>query len=145
MTTVNKTIAIGALPDRILTILLDVEDWPSWQAIINKVEVLERDPQGRPSRARLIAEAGGQNAVCVLLYEYTEQYRFEYFLIEGEGVTSNDASYAIAARDDGRFDVTINMRLEADWPVPADQVDLIIDGAIGALLEGLKQKAEQAA
>jgi ribosome-associated toxin RatA of RatAB toxin-antitoxin module len=145
MTTVNKAATIAASPDRILRILLDVEDWPSWQPAIDKIEVLERDRQGRPKQTRIVAGGAEQETVCVQLYDYTEQYRFEYFMTEGIGIASNDGSYAIADRGDGSCDVTVNMRLEADWPLPADEIAALVDAGVQALVDGLKAKAEQPA
>jgi ribosome-associated toxin RatA of RatAB toxin-antitoxin module len=143
MTTVNKAATIAASPDHILRILLDVEDWPSWQPVVDKVDVLERDPQGRPKQSRIRSTSDDQETICTLLYDYSEQYRFEYFLVEGTGITSHDASYAIVGNADGTSEVTINMRLEVDWPLPPEELDPMIDGAIQMLVDALKVKAEQ--
>lgn len=144
MSAITKSITISASPDRILAVLLDIEDYPNWQSDFDKVEVLERDPQGRPKVAKVSVSADGHTASSTMSYEYLEQYRFEYFQLEGDMMTRNDASYAVEPNGDGTVEVTITLGLDVKWPLPAEVIEAMVDKAVDDLLDTLKVKTEQA-
>ena len=60
-------------------------------------------------------------------------------------MTSHDASYAIADQGDGNSALTLNMRMGSDWPLPQEEIDVLIDSSIQVLVDALKAKAEQPA
>lgn len=127
-----------------LAILLDVESYPAWQATVDSVEVVERDPQGRPLVCRFNAVEGDLEANWILQYDYSELFRFEYFMLEGTAMKRNDGSYAIAERPDGTSEVSATIGFDLDWPLPAAQIEQLAGVAINALFEAIKTRAENA-
>lgn len=128
----------------VLAVLLDVESYPTWQATVDSVEVIERDPQGRPVVCRMSAVAGESVANWTVQYDYSELFRFEYFMLEGDAMKRNDASYAIAERADGTSEVSATIGFDIDWPLPAAEIDQLVSAALNDLLEAVKERAEKA-
>jgi ribosome-associated toxin RatA of RatAB toxin-antitoxin module len=144
MSAITKSITISASADTVLAVLLDVEDYPNWQRDIEKVEVLERDPQSRPKVAVLSIATEGQTATSTMSYEYLERYRFEYFLLESDVMTRSDGSYAIAPAGDGKVEVTVTLGLDVKWPLTQSEIDALVDRAVDTMLDLLKLRAEPA-
>ena len=142
---ISRSITISAPPSTILEILLDVENYPAWQSTVDRVEVLERDPQGRPKMCRFNAVAGDLTANWTVLYDYTELFRFEYFMLEGDAMKRNDGSYAIAERPDGTSEVSATLGFDIDWPLPAAAIEQLVMVAVNDLFDAIKARAEKAA
>src|ERR1700750_2193843 len=66
--TESRDIVIEATPDEIMDILVDLESLTEWSAAHQKVEVLERDDEGRPSKSRQVVKVVGVNDDQVLDY-----------------------------------------------------------------------------
>jgi ribosome-associated toxin RatA of RatAB toxin-antitoxin module len=145
LSVISRSITISAPPSTILAILLDVESYPAWQATVDRVEVMERDPQGRPVVCRMNAVAGDLVANWTMQYDYTELFRFEYFMLEGDAMKRNDGSYAIAERPDGTSEVSATLGFDLDWPLPAAEIEQLISTAVNDLFEAIKARAEKAA
>jgi hypothetical protein len=143
MSVINESITIVASAGRIFDILLDVEKYPAWQPGIEKVEVVERDQQGRPKQSWMSVAAEGRAASCTLCYEYLEQFRFEYFMLDGKEMTRNDASYAVVPGADGTCEVTVTLGLKMDWPLSESELDALASSGMRAMLEALKALAEE--
>jgi len=48
----SRGVVIEATPDEIMDVLFDLESMPEWSSAHQRVEILERDDQGRPSISR---------------------------------------------------------------------------------------------
>ena len=55
----SREVVIEASPKEILDVVADVEAMPEWSSIHQSAEVLERDEQGRPRRARMKVRTAG--------------------------------------------------------------------------------------
>ncbi len=53
----SDTAEIESAHQRCYELAADVERYPEWHPVIDSMEVLERDPDGRVSRARLVVDA----------------------------------------------------------------------------------------
>lgn len=51
-TTDSREVVIEATPDEIMEVLFDLDSLTQWSSFHRKVEILERDERGHPSRSR---------------------------------------------------------------------------------------------
>ena len=54
-----REVVIEATPDELMDVLNDLESLPKWSSAHQKVEILERDDQGRPSKSRQVVNIVG--------------------------------------------------------------------------------------
>jgi hypothetical protein len=57
--TESREVVIEATPDEFMDVLNDLESLPKWSSAHQKVEILERDDQGRPSKSRQVVNIVG--------------------------------------------------------------------------------------
>jgi ribosome-associated toxin RatA of RatAB toxin-antitoxin module len=146
MSQVTRTATIAATPEVIRTIMLDVENHPSWQKEVQKIEVLETDGSSRPVRTRVTISAMGQSADYELLYTYDEADNFEYHLTVGEMMTKNDFTFAVSQSDadPATSSVAVVQELDLKWPLPGFMIDQLTLKGVKDMLKALTEKAEQA-
>ena len=66
--TESRDVTIEATPDEILNVLVDLESLTEWSPAHQKVEVLERDDEGRPAKSRQVVKIVGVSDEQVLDY-----------------------------------------------------------------------------
>jgi hypothetical protein len=64
----SREVVIEVTPDEIMDVLFDLESLPEWSSAHKKVEVLERDDQGRPSKSRQVVKIVGVSDEQALAY-----------------------------------------------------------------------------
>ena len=52
----ESSIIIEASPEEVMEVVADLEKYPEWAGSIKRVEVLERDAQGRPLQVTIRSE-----------------------------------------------------------------------------------------
>ncbi|SHN15903.1 SRPBCC family protein [Cryptosporangium aurantiacum] len=144
MSSVTRSVSIEASPEVILDLLLKVEDHPSWQKEVEKIEILQADPQGRPVRTRTYVSAMGQKATYVVGYNYPRDGQFEYHLVEGDVMTKNDFICTVTAATGAACQVTVTQDLDIKWPLPGFMIDQIALKGVKDMLKSLAARAEQA-
>jgi len=55
----SRELVVEATPGEIMEVLFDLESWPEWSSIHKEVEILERDDDGHPVRARQVVKVVG--------------------------------------------------------------------------------------
>ena len=66
--TESREIVIEATPDEIMDVLFDLESLTEWSPAHQRIEVLERDDRGRPSKSRQVVRIVGISDEQVLAY-----------------------------------------------------------------------------
>ena len=66
--TETREVVIEATPDEIMAVLFDLESLTQWSSAHQKVEILERDEAGHPSRSRQVVKIVGISDDQVLDY-----------------------------------------------------------------------------
>ena len=125
----ESTIRVEAPFLDVVTVVADITKYPEWASSIKRVEVIESDAEGRPSKAILTVDAGPMRDTVTLQYDWSlAPTQLSWTLLEAELLTAMDGTYTISEVDDESTDVTY--RLEVDLAMP--------------MLSMLKRKAEQA-
>ena len=137
----TSSIEIGADPDRVMSVIVDFEDYPAWAQGMKQVEVRSRDAQGRAEEVSFELEATPIKDSYTLAYDYVSDQVLRWHLVEGKMMRSLDGAYELAPTAAG---TEVTYRLSVDLAIPmigmlrrkAEKV--IIDTA----LKGLKKRVE---
>lgn len=140
------TVEIDAPRERCYEIAADIENAPGWQGTLEEVEVLDRDPQGRPRLVETVSDAMVKKARSTLRFSYDPPGGLSWEQEEGDlkwvvgswemevlGEERTRATYALRA-DTGRM---LGMLLRG--PVEGKVKELLTRSAA----EGLKEEAEK--
>jgi ribosome-associated toxin RatA of RatAB toxin-antitoxin module len=126
--TESRDIVIEATPDEIMDILVDLESLTEWSSAHQKVEVLERDDEGRPSKSRQVVKVVGVSDEQLL--DYT---------VHDDGVSWTLVSSKQQRAQNGRYTLTpdgdatkVHFELTVDPLVPLPDF-LIRRGAKGLM------------
>jgi len=136
----TSSIVIDAAPEQVMAVIVDFEDYPAWVQGMKKVEIVQRDADGRAEQVHFDLDAGIKDNYT-LGYDYVDPHTLRWHLVDGKLLRSMDGAYELVASG-GSTQVTY--RLAVDLAIPmigmlrrkAEKV--IIDTA----LKGLKKRVE---
>ena len=114
--TESREVVIAASPAEILDVLLDLESLPTWSALHDKVEIVERDDQGRPSKVRQTVKVLGSTDVQLIEYRFHED-GLSWNLLSGNYLRAQQGRYTLTPDGDStrlRLDLTVDLSV----PVP---------------------------
>jgi hypothetical protein len=134
----SREIVIEATPDEIMDVLFDLESLPEWSSAHQKVEVLERDDQGRPSRSRQVVKIVGISDEQVLAYSVHDD-GVSWTLVSAKQQRAQDARYTLLPDGDStrlRFELSVDLTV----PLPAFLVRRGTKGLMETATEGLRKR-----
>jgi len=132
----SESIDIQATPEAIFQVMTDIDSFPKWMDEFKEATVIDRDDQGRPSRASFELDAKIKTVRYVLAYSYPEgglawesEPGGDVKLIKGSYLMSPAPSRADATT------VTYNFEIDPGFPVPSfirrQAVKMIVSRSIG--------------
>jgi Polyketide cyclase / dehydrase and lipid transport len=139
---VRNTLTIAALPERVLAILVDFQDYPNWQPIIRSTEVLERDDEERPVRVRPTTGAMGMASDFEIAVEYFDE-GVHWRLVAGELYEKNDTRYIARANASGGTDINCETLIGLKWQgLPQPVVSKFVTKNVTDAMKTVKRLAE---
>ncbi|KUI15757.1 cyclase [Mycolicibacterium acapulense] len=139
--TETREVVIDATPQEILDVLTDLESLTEWSSAHQKVEILERDDEGRPRKSRQVVKIVGVSDEQVLNYT-----------VHDDGVSWSLESSKQQRAQQGRYTLTpdgdttkVHFELMVDPLVPLPGF-LIKKGAKGLMetaTDGLRKRVKQ--
>ncbi len=139
--TETREVVIDATPQEVLDVLTDLESLTEWSSAHQKVEVLERDDEGRPRQSRQVVKIVGVSDEQVLNYT-----------VHDDGVSWSLESSKQQRAQQGRYTLTpdgdttkVHFELMVDPLVPLPGF-LIKKGARGLMetaTDGLRKRVRQ--
>ena len=138
---VSDTVTIRASKQEIMDVVLDLEAYPEWAEGMKKVEVTERDDQGRPVLARFVVDARVAEIDYVLRYDHSGEH-LTWKLERGEVVRQLDGRYHIVEKEISS-DVEYSLEVDVTLPVPGFLKKRAAKVILDTGLRGLKQRVEQ--
>lgn len=138
---VSDTIDVEATTEKIFEIATDFEAYPEWNANIKRVEVRERDADGRATLVWFEVDAKIKKLSYVLEYDYSSAPEsFSWGLVEGD-VKELRGSYTFDEFDDVtevQYETAIDPGFKVPGMLKRQAEKQIVKGA----LEDLKKRVE---
>ena len=139
----ESSIIIEASPEEVMGVVADLEKYPEWAGSIKKVEVLERDSQGRPLQVTLNIDAGAMRDTVTLNYDWSESPRtVSWNLEEAKMLTEMDGAYTVVEHEDG-CEVAYRLTVDLAVPVLGMMKRKAEKDVVDAALKQLKKRVEE--
>ena len=138
--TESREIVIHATPDEIMDVLVDLESLTQWSSTHQKVEVLERDEQGRPRRSRQVVRVVGVNDEQVLDYVIHDD-GVGWTLVSSKQQRAQEGRYTLTPEGDStrvHFELTIDPVV----PLPGFLIRRGAKGLMDTATDGLRKRVE---
>lgn len=115
----TEQMIVSAPVERCFAVVADFERYPEWAADIKKVEVLQRDEQGRGTRVSYRAAAFGRSTSYTLSYDYTgAPGRISWVQVDGDLTRRLDGEYVFEPGGDGETEITYHLAVDLRIPIP---------------------------
>ena len=136
--TESREIVIEATPDEIMNVLFDLESLTEWSSTHQKVEVLERDDEGRPTKSRQVVKIVGISDEQVLDYTVHDD-GVSWTLVSSKQQRGQDGRYTLTPDGDStrvRFELTVDPLV----PVPGFLIKKGAKGLMETATDGLRKR-----
>ena len=136
--TETREVVIDATPDEILDVLFDLESLPEWSSVHRKIEILERDDQGHPSRSKQVVKLVGVSDEQELAYTVHDD-GVSWRLISAKQQRAQEGRYTLTPEGDStrvRFDLTVDLLM----PVPGFLVKKGAKSLLDTATKGLRDR-----
>ena len=134
----TREVVIDATPDEILDVLFDLESLPEWSSVHRKVEILERDDQGHPSRSKQVVKLVGVSDEQELAYTVHDD-GVSWTLISAKQQRAQEGRYTLSPEGDStrvRFELTVDLLM----PVPGFLVKKGAKSLLDTATKGLRDR-----
>jgi hypothetical protein len=136
--TETREVVIAATPDEIMDVLVDLESLTEWSPAHQRVEVLERDDQGRPSKSKQTVKVVGVNDEQVLDYTVHDD-GVGWTLVSSKQQRAQDGRYTLTPDGDStrvRFELTVDPMV----PLPGFLIRKGAKGLMETATDGLRKR-----
>ena len=137
----SRTIEVEAALEDVLATIRDVETTPDWVTEILEVELLEEYEDGLPATARITATAPVGTDEYTLEFGHRDD-GMDWSLVKGKLQTGQDAHYRLRRIDDATTEVTFDLKISHNLPLPGFMRRRVIGDLAGSNVNGLKQHLE---
>ena len=137
----SRTVTVTAPIDAVLATIRAVDHEPDWVEEIRSVEVLSSDADGLPLEAHLTAAAPVGTDEYTLAYTHRAD-GMDWSMVKGKLQTGQDASYTLRAVDDTHTEVTFDLRISHNLPLPGFLRRKVIGDLATSRVKGLTKRVE---
>lgn len=134
----TREVVIEATPDEILDVLYDLEKLPEWFPMTKTVEILERDDEGRPRRARQVVKVVGVTDEQELAYS-DEDDGVSWTLVSAKGQRAQEGRYRLTPQGDSTK-VHFTLMIDLTIPVPGFLIKQGTKGIMDQATKGLRTR-----
>ena len=138
----SRTVEIAADFDEVLAVIRDVESQVEWIPEILEAQLLEEYDDGTPATARFKASTPVGSDRYTLEYEHSDD-GMTWHLVEGRLQTGQDARYTLRRAGPGRTEVTFELTVRHNLPLPGFIRGRVINGLATSTVTGLKEYLEK--
>lgn len=139
------SIEIDASPADCFEVAAEVESYPEWASGVKRVEVLERDADGRPHRAAFLLEGFVKEIAYELVYEYDEPNRMSWRADPSADIRMLEGSYTFTETDDGATEVVYALSVMPAFSLPGFVRRQAEKQIVTTALRGLRRRVQERA
>ncbi len=136
--TESREVVIDASPDEILDVLFDLESLTDWSSAHQKVEVLERDQDGHPTKSRQVVKIVGITDEQVLNYTVHDD-GVSWTLVSSKQQRAQNARYTLIPQGDSTK-VTFELTVDPTVPIPGFLIKKGAKGLMETATDGLRKR-----
>jgi polyketide cyclase/dehydrase/lipid transport protein len=136
--TETREVVVEATPEEIMDVLFDLESLTQWSSAHQKVDVFERDEEGRPSRSRQVVKIVGVSDEQVLDYTVHDD-GVSWTLVSSKQQRAQDARYTLTPEGEVtrvRFELTVDLLV----PLPGFLIKRGAKGLMDTATDGLRKQ-----
>ncbi len=134
----SREVVIEASPKEILDVVADVEAMPEWSSIHQSAEVLERDAQDRPRRARMKVKTTGVTDEIVLVYTWRDD-GVTWTQESGKASRNQKGGYTLT-EEGGKTRTRFDLELDPLVPLPGFVIKRAMKGIMELNTDGLGKR-----
>jgi len=113
----SSTADIDAPIDRCWAVVAALDEWPQWQKGLESVDVVERDPEGRPLVCDTVNDARIRKVHSRVRVAYDPTRRLTFSQVSSEDLDGMDGSWELDELPGGRTRATYRLSVDPG-PVP---------------------------
>jgi ribosome-associated toxin RatA of RatAB toxin-antitoxin module len=136
--TETRQVVIEASPDEIMDVLFDLEALTEWSSTHQKVEVLERDDEGHPTKSRQVVKIVGITDEQVLDYAVHDD-GVSWTLVSSKQQRAQQGRYTLTPDGDST-NVHFELTVDPTIPVPAFLIKRGAKGLMETATDGLRKR-----
>jgi len=136
--TETRDVVIEATPSEIMDVLTDLEKLTEWSPTHQKVEVLERDAAGRPSKSRQVVKIVGITDEQVLDYTVYDD-GVGWTLVSSKQQRAQTGRYTLT-RDGDSTRVRFELMVDPTVPLPGFLIKRGAKGLMETATKGLREQ-----
>lgn len=136
--TETREVVIEATPDEIMGVLTDLDSLTEWSPTHQKVEILERDEQGRPSKSRQVVKIVGITDEQVLNYTIHDD-GVAWTLESSKQQRAQQGRYTLTA-DGNKTKVHFELTVDPLVPLPGFLIKKGAKGLMETATDGLRKR-----
>ncbi len=137
-----REVMIEAAPDEVMSVLVDMESLPRWSSAHQDIEVLERDTEGRPSRARQVVKIVGVSDEQVLEYAFDDG-GVSWTLVSSNQQRAQQGRYTLTPQGDSSTLVHFELTVDLIAPLPGFLIRQGAKGLMDTATKGLRKRTLQ--
>ena len=134
----SREVVIEASPKEILDVVADVEAMPEWSSIHQSAEVLERDADGRPQRAKMKVKTTGVTDEIVLTYTWRDD-GVRWTQESGKASRNQEGGYTLTTQGD-KTRTKFDLALDPLVPLPGFVIKRALKGIMELNTDGLRKR-----
>ncbi|BBZ19184.1 SRPBCC family protein [Mycolicibacterium gadium] len=136
--TETRDVVIEATPGEIMDVLTDLETLTEWSPTHQKVEVLERDAEGRPSKSRQVVKIVGITDEQVLNYTVYDD-GVGWTLVSSKQQRAQTGRYTLTPDGDSTL-VRFELMVDPTVPLPGFLIKRGAKGLMETATKGLREQ-----
>jgi ribosome-associated toxin RatA of RatAB toxin-antitoxin module len=134
----SSEVVIEAAPEAIMSVIADVESLTEWSDAHQSSEVLERDDEGRPLRAKMKVKSAGITDEQVIAYTWLDD-GVSWALASAKQQRSQDARYTLIPEGEATR-VKFDIRIDPLVPLPGFVLKRAVKGVLNTATDGLRTR-----
>ena len=123
--------------------IIDFESYPDWQTAVERVEVHERDADGRGTVVEVHVDAKLRQVRYRLDYRHEPPARLWWEFLDGDGVEAIEGEFAFEEIGGGRTRAVYRLGVDPGVPVPALIARRLTAGVMRGSVKDLKRRVER--